>query len=67
MIENVTIRKASIGSQPLLFEVGYVDIQKKHDNSYFRTTRYGTEAQMRELLRSYGVPDADIDQLFENA
>jgi hypothetical protein len=66
MIRNVTIRKAS-SDDPPLFEVAYFDIEKKEEEGYSRTTKYGTEPLMRELLKSCGVLDAEIDDYFETA
>jgi hypothetical protein len=66
MIEKVTIRKAS-SDEPPLFEVAYFDTEKKDEKGYFRTTKYGTEPQMRELLKSCGILEAEIDDYFEAA
>jgi len=64
MIEDVTLVKA-IDSQ--LFMLGYFDSEKKDQKGYFRTTKYGSEPLMRKLLESLGIPDAEVDQLFEAA
>ena len=66
MIENVTIRKTS-GDDPPLYEVAYFDTEKKNEKGNLRTTKYGTEPQMRELLKSCGIADAEIDEYFETA
>jgi len=66
MIRNVTIRKAS-SDDPPLFEVAYFDTEKKEEEGYSRTTKYGTEPLMRELLKSYGVLDSEIDDYFQTA
>ena len=65
MIEHVNVLRASIGKY--LFAVGYFDPDKKHQKGYLQTTKYGSETEVRELLKSSGVPDAEIDQLFERA
>ena len=65
MIEHVNVLRASIGKY--LFVVGYFDPDKKHQKGYLQTTKYGSETEVRELLKSSGVPDAEIDQLFERA
>ena len=64
MIEDVTLVKA-IDSQ--LFMLGYFDSEKKDQKGYFRTTKYGSESPIRELLKSLGISDAEVDQLFEAA
>lgn len=64
MIEDVTLVKA-IDSQ--LFMLGYFDSEKKDQKGYLRTTKYGAEPLMRKLLESLGIPDAEVDQLFEAA
>ena len=66
MIRNVTIRKAT-SDDPPLFEVAFFDLEREHETGYFRTTKYGTESSMRELLKSCGVLDAEIDDYFETA
>ena len=65
MIENVNVLKAIFGKS--LFVVGFFDAQKKRQKGYLRTTKYGTETQMRQLLKLSGIPDAEIDQLFDRA
>lgn len=64
MIEDVTLVK-TIDSQ--LFMLGYFDSDKKDQQGYFRTTKYGSESPIRELLKSLGISDAEVDQLFEAA
>ena len=49
MIENVNVLKAIFGKS--LFVVGFFDAQKKGQKGYLRTTKYGTETQMRQLLK----------------
>lgn len=65
MIENVNVLRASLGKS--LFVVGYVDSDKRDEKGYWRTTKYGSETEVRELLRSSGVPNAEIDLLFDRA
>ena len=65
MIENVNVLKAGIGKS--LFVVGFFDSEKKGQRGYLQTTKYGTEIQVRELLKQCGVTDPEIDQLFERA
>jgi hypothetical protein len=50
-----------------LFEVGYFDLEITDQKGYCWTTNYGNETELRELLQSCGVPDAEIDQHFETA
>ena len=66
MIENVTVRKAT-SDEPPLFEVGYFDLETTDKKGYCWTTNYGNETQLRELLKSCGVPDPEIDEHFETA
>ena len=66
MIENVTVQKAR-SYEPPVFEVEFFDLEKKGQKGYFRTIKYGNETEMRELLKSCGVPAAEIDHLFEAA
>ena len=63
MIEQMNVLRASIGKY--LFVVGYFVSEKKHQKGYWQTTKYGSETEVRELLKSSGVPDAQIDQLFQ--
>lgn len=67
MIENVTVRIARQDDEPTLFEVGYSDLENSGNQGRVRTTKFGTEVQMRQLLQSCGVPNATIDELFYNA
>jgi len=66
MIENVIVRQAN-SDEPPLFEVEYFDLEQKDHEFYLRTTRYGSETEVRDLMKSGGVPDAEIDQHFERA
>ena len=50
-----------------MFEVGYVDLEKKGKNNYIWTTKYATEAKMRIFLKLCGVPALEIDSLFDAA
>ena len=50
-----------------MFEVEFFDLEKKGQEGYFRTIKYGNETEMRELLKSCGVPAAEIDHLLEAA
>ena len=63
MIEDVTVLRATMGKS--LFVVGYFDPERKNQKGYFRTTKYGSETQVRALLKSRGVSDAEIDQIFD--
>jgi hypothetical protein len=66
MIADVIVRKSS-SDDPPRFHVGYFDLERSDETGYFGTTEYGTEKQMRELLKSHGVSEAEIDALFERA
>jgi hypothetical protein len=63
MIEQITVRMAD-KEYPTFFEVGFVDLDKKKQKNYFRTTRYGTELELRPLLYECGVAAPKIDYLF---
>ncbi|HVM75802.1 MAG TPA: hypothetical protein VMT75_09180 [Candidatus Saccharimonadales bacterium] len=67
MIQIIGVRKADQEEMPH-FELIYVDLDKKEkEKGYFQTTKYGTETELRRLLKDSGVPDADIDKFFRNA
>jgi hypothetical protein len=66
MIESVTLRKSG-NDEPQLFEVGYVDLERKGQQNYIWTTKYATEARMRIFLKLCGVSALEIDSLFEAA
>jgi hypothetical protein len=66
MIEKVTLR-ISGNDEPPLFEVGYVDLERKGQKNYFWTTKYGTETKMRIFLKLCGVSAPEIDRLFDAA
>ena len=67
MIQVIGLQKAD-KDEPPHFELAYVDLEKKkNEEGYFQTTKFGTEAEVRKLLRSGEVPDAEIDTHFENA
>ena len=53
--------------EPPMFEVGHRDLEITNQKGYCWTTNYGNETELRELLQSCGVPDAEIDLLFERA
>jgi hypothetical protein len=68
MIEKVTFRIASKPKgEPPIFELGYYDLDMKDNKNYFRTTKYGTEVEMRTLLAACGLSDGEIDRLFYEA
>ncbi len=67
MIQIVSIQKAD-NEEPPHYELAYVDLEKKkNEKGYFQTTKYGTEAELRKLLKSSEVPDIEIDRYFEEA
>jgi len=66
MIEKVTVRISGY-DEPPMFEVGYVDIERKGQKDYFWTTKYGTETKMRVFLKLCGVSALEIDRLFAAA
>ena len=67
MFQIIGLQKAD-KDEPPHFELAYVDLEKKKNNKeYFQTTKFGTEAELRKLLRSGEVADAEIDKHFENA
>ena len=67
MIEVISVRKAD-NDEPPHFELVYVDLDKeKNEKGYFQTTKYGPASVLREVLKSGGVSDANIDTCFGNA
>jgi hypothetical protein len=68
MVEEITVRIVSKPKgEPPEFEVGYYDLDRKDQKGYIRTTKYGTEVEMRTLLAACGVPDGKVDRLFFEA
>ncbi|MGA2098877.1 MAG: hypothetical protein ABSH39_21510 [Candidatus Acidiferrum sp.] len=63
MIEQITLRMAD-KEYPTFFELGFFDLDKKEQKHYFRTTRYGTEVELRPLLHEHGVAAPKIEYLF---
>jgi len=67
VVKVVGVRKAD-NENPPHFELQYLDLEKKqNEKGYFLTTKYGSETQLRELLKSGGVSDVEIDAYFRNA
>jgi hypothetical protein len=59
------LRKVT-NSNPQQFELWLTDPKNKKDG-YLFTTKYGTEPEVRTMLKEAGVPEADIDRLFRQA
>jgi hypothetical protein len=53
-------------SEPEEFELRLRDTENTK-SGYVMTTKYGTEAELREGLKEVGMPDADINRLFLQA
>jgi hypothetical protein len=59
------LRKVN-NSNPQKFELWLTDPKNRKDG-YMFTTKYGTEPEVRAMLKEAGVPEADIDKLFRQA
>ncbi|HWH56812.1 MAG TPA: hypothetical protein VN682_04220 [Terriglobales bacterium] len=67
MIEIGHLTKAD-NDEPPHFELQYVDIEKRQrEKGYFQTTKYGSEAELREVLKSQGMQEHQIDEWFAKA
>ncbi len=66
-IKVVGVQKAD-NENPPHFELAYVDLErKKNDKGYFQTTKFDTEAHLRELMKANEVPGDEIDTYFGTA
>jgi hypothetical protein len=59
------LRKVN-NSNPQNFELWLTDPKNKKDG-YLFTTKYGTEPEVRAMLKEAGLAEAAIDQLFRQA
>ena len=63
-IKVIGVQKAD-NENPPHFELAYVDLErKKNEKGYFQTTKYDTEAHLRELMEENEVPEDEIDAHF---
>jgi hypothetical protein len=53
-------------SNPQKFELWLTDPKNEKDG-YLFTTKYGTEPEVRAILKEAGLPEAAIDKLFGQA
>lgn len=51
------------GTAPQKYELHLRDLENK-TRGYFLTTKYGTEDELRAVLKDGGITEPDIDRLF---